>query len=159
MSTNSFPEILNKMQSYCAYRDRCKYEVRQRLFEYNLPDSLNDQIIEILEKENFINEDRFALGFANGKFRIKKWGRQKIKFELLKKGVEQKLIVKAIGAIDNDEYILTLESLLEKKIKTIISMKNIQEAKFKVFRYGLAKGYESDLVGDVLNKIEITGKK
>ena len=159
MSINSFPEILNKMQSFCAYRERCKYEVRQKLIEYNLPVSLNDQLMELLEKENFINEDRFALEFACGKFRIKKWGRQKIKFELLKKEVEQKLIVKAIGAIDEEEYILTLKVMLEKKMNTILFKKNVQEAKIKVSRYAMAKGYESDLVWDILNKIEITEKK
>ena len=154
MSINSFPEILNKMKSFCAYRDRCKYEVRQKLFEYNLPDSLNDQLIEFLEKENFINEDRFALGFACGKFRIKKWGRKKIEFELLKKEVEQKLIIKAIETIDDEDYILTLKVMLEKKMNTIRFKKNVQEAKIKVSRYAMAKGYESDLVWDILNKIK-----
>ena len=75
-------DALARLQKYCAYQERSHHEVRMKLIEigcYGL--DLENVICDLIE-ENFLNEQRFASTFAGGKFRLKKWGRIKIKQEL-----------------------------------------------------------------------------
>ena len=74
--------ILAKVQSYCSYQERCQQEVRDKLYQWKLSDEKAELIIKQLIEDDFINDERFAINFARGKFRIKKWGRIKIKSEL-----------------------------------------------------------------------------
>ena len=43
-----------------------------------------DTLIAELKDDDFLNEERFARTFCSGKFKINKWGKQKIAFELSK---------------------------------------------------------------------------
>ena len=67
---------------------------------------------------------RYAIAFAGGKFRIKQWGRIKIKYELKKNNVSEYCIKMALRSIDEDEYKKTLRKLFETKKKTLGSEKN-----------------------------------
>ena len=66
------PEILNKIENYCSYQERCKKEVIKKLFTLNLDQSELDDIINYLIKNDYINKERFSLAFTQGKFIIKK---------------------------------------------------------------------------------------
>ncbi|MDQ3191662.1 MAG: RecX family transcriptional regulator [Bacteroidota bacterium] len=151
MSKKAFSLAMNKVQSFCAYRDRSKEEVRQKLTEFDLSEEELKLIIDSLVVDNFINEERFVTGFVRGKFKIKKWGKHKIKAALVSKRVATELIKPALSLIDEKEYIETLKALVEKKMNEV-KKKDPAEAKFKVARYAAAKGYESDLIWDVLNE-------
>jgi len=141
---------LAKMQSWCAYQERCQQDARDKLYEFGLwPDAVEGIISKLIE-DNFINEERFAMQFAHGKFAIKKWGRVKIKIELKQKRVSDYCIKKALQQIDGDEYIKSLEKILQTKQKTLTE-KNPVKRKFKLVSFALSKGYERDLVFDVLN--------
>ena len=64
-----------KLANFCAYQERSQQEVREKLVKMGiLSDDLED-IIAFLISENFLNEERFAIAFAGGKFRIKHWGK------------------------------------------------------------------------------------
>lgn len=145
------PEIaLMKMQNWCAYQERCQQDARHKLYEFNLSPDIVEQIISKLVEDNFINEERFAIQFAHGKFHIKNWGRIKIKQELKQKRISDYCLKKAMLQIDDDEYIRTLKKLITTKQK-LISEKNPIKLKFKLMNYALSKGYEKDLVMQVLN--------
>ena len=104
-SQNFTPQqALPKIKQFCAYQERCHSEIKEKLYGYGL--SLNDaeEIISKLVEENFLNEERFAIHFAGGKFRIKQWGRIKIKYELKKKNVSDYCIKKALAAINMSDY-------------------------------------------------------
>lgn len=126
-------------------------EVKQKLNEFDLPASDYDSIIDELKKEKFIDEKRYAESFARGKFKIKKWGKHKIKASLVSKKIEPNLIKSALLLIDEKEYIETLKLLVDKKRKEI-NTKDAEQAKLKVARFVLSKGYEHDLVWDIVNK-------
>ena len=79
---SSILEIKAKIQSFCAYQERCQKEVREKLKSLHTNSLEAEQIIAELIEENFLNEQRFASAFARGKFRIKKWGRKKIESKL-----------------------------------------------------------------------------
>ncbi|MEO8760999.1 MAG: regulatory protein RecX [Bacteroidia bacterium] len=142
-------EALLKIRDWCAYQERCQQEVRDKLYEYGLYSTDVENIIAQLISENFVNEERFAIAFAGGKFRIKKWGRIKIKQELKAKRVSDYCIKKGMAQIEDTEYINTLKRLLTLKAK-LITEKNFLKKKQKLVRYALSKGYEQDIVFDVL---------
>ena len=106
-----------------------------------------------LIEENYLNEERFAIAFAGGKFRIKQWGRVKIKYELKQKQVSEYCIKKALTTIDADDYEKVLQKLSEQKLKTLKSEKNIFIKKRKLQDFLLQRGFEMDLIREVVKKI------
>lgn len=150
------PEIaFLKMQNWCAYQERCQQDARNKLYEFGLwPDAV-ENIISSLIEANFLNEERFATQFVRGKHSIKKWGRIKIKMELKQKRVSEYCIKKGMQEIDETEYYNTLIKLIEVK-KRLTSEKNPIKLKYKLMNYALSKGYEKDLVFDVINNLELS---
>lgn len=144
---------LVKMQSWCAYQERAQQDARDKLYELGMWTEAVENIIVLLIQDNFLNEERFACSFARGKFTIKKWGRIKIKQELKQKRVGDYCLKKAMKEIDENEYIQTLKKLIESKRKLIKETNKIK-LKYKLMSYALSKGYEKDLVFDVLNNID-----
>jgi len=147
-----FEIVLAKAQIYCAYQERCQWEVKKKLREWQVDDEIQDEIISALITQNFINEERFAFQFAGGKFRIKNWGKLKIKSELKMRQISNYSINKALNSIADEEYSLTLHKLITKKKKEI-EARNTFEKNQKIGQYLLAKGYESDLVWEALSLI------
>ncbi len=144
-----------KAESYCAYQERSQFEIRNKLYEWGLYQNDVEEIISELIEANFLNEERFALAYTLGKFRIKGWGKIKIKQALKLKRVPDRLINKSLQAIDNDDYLSALRRILEKKGKTIHE-KDPFKLRYLLSRYASGKGYESDLISDLLisNKLE-----
>lgn len=141
---------LVKMQGWCAYQERSQQDARDKLYELGMWTEAVENIIVQLIQDNFLNEERFACSFARGKFNIKKWGRVKIKQELKQKRVGDYCLKKAMKEIDETEYIQTLKKLIETKRKLIKETNKIK-LKYKLMSYALSKGYEKDLIFDVLN--------
>ena len=146
-------QALPKLKQYCSYQERCHAEVKEKLFTYGVYKNDADEIISKLIEENYLNEERFALMFAGGKFRIKHWGKVKIKNELKQKGISDYCLKKALAAIDKDAYQKTLYKLAELKLKTLKSEKNIFIKKRKLQDHLLMKGYEADLVRIIVNEL------
>ena len=134
-----------KIQAYCAYQERCHLEVEKKLKSWGLiPDAVDMLIVELMQ-HNFLNEERFARSFARGKFRIKKWGRIKIKLELKKKSIYAKCIEYAMEEIDGDAYYNTLKEVLLKK-SLVEKETHPYKRKAKLTRYLVSRGFEYDLI-------------
>lgn len=131
---------------YCAYQERCHKETKEKLYSFGLSRNDADRIISQLIEEDYLNEQRFAAAYARGKFRMKQWGRSKIRYELKQKGVSEYCIKKAMTEIDDHEYEKTLLRLIELKAKELKSEKNVFTRKKKIRDYLMQKGYEYDLI-------------
>ena len=107
-------EALSKLMKYCAYQDRCHQEVRTKLIQLEVYGDKLEQVMSRLIEEDFLNEERFARSFARGKFRIKKWGKNKITQALKRKNISPYCIRKAMTEIGDQEYEKTLNDLLVK---------------------------------------------
>jgi len=142
-------QALLKAQQSCAYQERCQQEMRDKLYEWGLYPDAVENIIADLISNNFLNEERFAKTYAGGKFRIKKWGRIKIKIELKKRKISDYCIRKAMEEIKDKEYIKTLKQVIEKKLIEIKDKKT-QVRNYKAAQYAISRGFESDLVWDLL---------
>ncbi len=143
---------LQKAQNFCAYRERCQQEVRTKLYEWGLYPKEVEQIITELISENFINEERFAKAYTSGKLRIKNWGRNKIKMMLKQLSVSDYSIKKALQEIDEDEYLEILKKTIDKKAKSI-NEKNEYKRKNKIAAYAIGKGFEGELVWEVMKNL------
>lgn len=152
MNAQSFTpaQAISKIKHYCAYQERCHSEVKEKLYSFGLHKKDVEKIIADLISENYLNEERFALQYAGGKFRIKYWGKNKIKQALKQKQVSEYSIKKALKEIDDTDYIKVFEKLTEQKFKALKSEKNIFIKKRKLQDFLLMKGYEWDLIHDVL---------
>lgn len=142
-------QAFKKAGEYCAYQERCQQEVRDKIYSWGLHQDDVEALIAQLISDGFINEERFARTFAGGKFRIKKWGRVKIKNELKAKKITDYCIRKAMEEIDNSEYLKALKAIIDKKAKETKETNLFKKAN-KIAAYCISRGFESDVVWDVL---------
>ncbi|MES2701143.1 MAG: regulatory protein RecX [Bacteroidota bacterium] len=136
---------------YCKYQERCHSEVRNKLYELGFTSfSVEEQLTELIEA-NILNEERFARAFARGRFRMKQWGRVKIRQQLKLRKISDYCIKKGLSEIDGEDYIATLNKEAYKKYEEVKSDRSLQSRKGKMYRYLVQKGYENDLVMEVIS--------
>lgn len=144
---------LNKAMNLCSQREYCIEDIRSKLSLWGISNDESEKILEILIKENFINETRYASAFVRDKFKYNKWGKVKIAAQLKTKNISGEVIRLALENIDNEQYIKFIGELINghrRKIKA----KNQYDLKAKLLRYGLSKGFESSLLYEILNDLE-----
>lgn len=146
-------QALQKLRHYCAYQERCHSEVKEKLYELGISKIHHDEITASLIEENYLNEERFAILFAGGKFRIKQWGRVKIKYQLKQKQVSEYSIKKALKQISEKDYLKTIQKHIVEKLKTLKGERDIFIQKRKLYDFLVHKGFEADIVKKEINKI------
>jgi regulatory protein len=146
-------QALQKLRHYCAYQERSHAEVRDKLYKLGIWKKDHDPIIARLIEDNYLNEERFAIAFAGGKFRMKQWGRVKIRYELKQKQVSDYCIKKALKQLGEDDYLQVLEKLAREKYSALKAEQYLVRKK-KTLDYLLQKGYEPDLVNPVLDRLK-----
>ena len=128
-----FDIALKKAMSFCAGREYCYSEIRQKLSSWNVPDDDSEKILKILTEGKFINEERYAMAFSRDKFRYNKWGKIKIGSALKMKRIPDEIISKAINSIDETEYLDLLKTnpqTIEKYARENYMMKKDNEDLF-----------------------------
>lgn len=144
-------EALLKLQRYCVYQDRCHKEVRTKLISLGIyGDDLEEVIVELIS-DNFLNEERFARSYARGKFRMKRWGKVRIRRELKFRGISVYCLKKAMEEIDETEYTNTIFTLFEKKDRTLRE-NDFYKRQTKIGKYVIGRGFESFLVWDLVRE-------
>lgn len=145
-------ELKLKAAAYCSMSEHCIFDVKKKLTEWGAKETETEQIINYLQKENFLDEQRFTQAFVKDKFRFSKWGKIKISFELRMKHIPEREISQVIMQIDDDEYNNTLFELIEKKDK-MIKYSSQNDRKAKLLRFAQSKGFEIDLTLKTIDKI------
>lgn len=145
-------QALQKLKHFCAYQERSHAEVKEKLYNLGVWKKDHDWIIATLIEENYLNEERFAIAFAGGRFRMKRWGKVKIRYELKQKQVSDYCIKKALQQIDEAGYLLTLEKLAREKHASLKQEQYLVRKK-KTMDYLLQKGYEPTLVSAAVNQL------
>jgi len=154
MTTKGFTvaEIQKKIERYCIYQDRCHKEVEQKMKDYNLIPEAKELILLHLMQHNFLNEERFSKSYARGKFRIKKWGKQRIVRELKFRDISAYNIKTALKEIDPEEYLQTISEIATKKNNLITETNSFKRNK-KLIDFLFRKGYETNLIYETVNRI------
>ncbi len=144
-------QALLKLQRYCAYQDRCHQEVRSKLIDLGVyGDDLENVIVDLIQ-DNFLNEERFARSFARGKFRIKSWGRDRIRRELKQRRISAYCIKKAMTEISDEDYDATLRAEIARR-QRLIRGKTAFERRGMLAKYLIGRGFETGLVWELLEE-------
>jgi len=152
MSENAlFKTALNKAMALCSRRENCIRDIQDKLGSWGVSPADNEKIIDLLKKENFINEERFAVAFVKDKFSYNKWGKIKISSQLRAKQIPGNTIKSALDSIDHEVYTRVINDLITSHRRSVKS-KNQYDLKAKLLRYGLSKGFESSILYDILNR-------
>ena len=147
-------QVLDKMAKYCAYQERCVKDVRDKLKTFEISEEEKTKILDYLLDNRFVNDERFAKSFVRGKVNQSGWGVNKIRFHLMQKGIAKELIDEALGQTDEEVYRQRLIDILKTKSKTIKAANDF-EKKRKLAAYAMQKGFEGNLIWEVLKDLTI----
>ncbi|MBQ6306245.1 MAG: RecX family transcriptional regulator [Bacteroidales bacterium] len=147
-------QVLDKMAKYCAYQERCVKDVKDKLKTFDISEEEKTKILDYLLDNRFVNDDRFAKAFVRGKVNQSGWGVNKIRFHLIQKGIDKDIIDEALGQTDNEVYRQRLIDILKTKSKTIKANSDF-EKKRKLAAYAMQKGFEGNLIWEVLKDLTI----
>ena len=145
-------ELTRRGEKYCAYQERSHQQVRNKLYQLGGNEEEVENIIVHLIHHNFLNEERFTESYVRGKFRMKGWGKVKIRVGLKQHMIEPAMIQRAFNQIDDQEYMTTLRELLERK-NAKLKEKNQFKRKAMLVRYASQRGFESKLIYDLLREM------
>lgn len=151
--TYTLEEARSRMERYCAYQERCHKETVQKLREMRMIPDVIDIIVFHLIQHDFLNETRFAQSFARGKFRVKKWGRNRIISELKFRDISAFNIKIALKEIPENSYLSTFEELVKKRLLQLSAETNLPKKKKKLADYLLYRGWEPNLVWEKVNEV------
>ena len=145
-------QAILSIRHFCAYQERAQQEVRDKLYELGMTMPEVEELIANLISENFLNEERFAISFAGGHFRIKGWGKLKINHALYQKKVSNFNIKMALQSIDQDDYLAKLLELANKKWNSLKGERGLSRmAKTHAFLH--QRGFEPALIQPILQKL------
>jgi regulatory protein len=145
--------VYEKLLRWCTYRDRCISEVRLKCKELGLDTNQTEKIISRLIDENFLNELRFAKQYVLSKCTLKKWGKQKIRFELTRKKVDSDIIEQALADIEDEDYMQILYKTAEKKWNSL-KEPHPGKKKLKLQAYLHQKGYTGEDIREVIKQLD-----
>lgn len=142
-----------KIRHFCSYQERTHQEVKEKLYGFGLYKMDVEMLLAEMIEEDYLNEERYAIAFAGGRFRIKKWGRVKIRYELKQKKISDYCIKIGLGSIEEDAYLKTLQALFEQKRATLQSEKNIFIKKQKIQSFLMQRGFEPQLIASHIQQM------
>ena len=146
-------EATSVLEKYCTYQERCHQEVHQKLRSMRMIPEAIDQITVHLINQGYLNEERFAKSYVLGKFRIKNWGRIRIRLELAKRNISKNVISLAISELDDATYLNKFHELAEKRWRQLRTENNTRKKKRKMADYLLYRGWETHLVYDKIAEL------
>lgn len=149
--TDQQKKILDRLRGLCSRREYCVADVLKKASDGLEGDrAAAQEVVDVLVKEKYVDDLRYASAFARDKSAIQGWGEVKIRYMLSAKGVPRDVIDKALEEIDQDKAESRLEKLLQNKMK---SLKDDPQCRLKLLRFALGRGYSYDEVNDVVNSL------
>lgn len=143
-------EALSKCMAICSKAEKCVSDIQKKLDNWDVPEQLAARIIDELISQKFIDEDRFTKFYVRDKFRFNQWGKIKISFMLKSKGIHQNQIDDGLAEIGDQEYLETLQNLIQAKLKKI-KFKDEYDKKSKLIRFAQSRGFEYDAISKVVD--------
>lgn len=151
---NYSPEwALQKCRNICSLKEKCRFEIKKKLQDWNISENNIEVILKQLEKENFLNDSRYAHSFVNDKMKFNKWGISKITLHLKHKGISEDFIKDALSSVDKEEYKGIIKKEIEKKYNLIKDKTKKLEVKAKLYRYAASKGFSGDQSMEIINEL------
>ena len=143
--------VKSKIEHYCAYQERCHFDVKNKLNKLGIFGDQLDEYICYLIDENFLSETRYSEAFVRGKYNNNNWGRIKIKMELKSRNISEWNINNALKQINGEDYENKLYEICEKQIQNVDD--SLAVVRNKIIRRLTQKGWEMDLIIKCLNRL------
>lgn len=139
-------KVFNSLSKRCSGRECCLSELRPKALTALDGDSARaEEVLSALVKEGFVDESRYAGAFARDKASLAGWGPVKIRRALCAKGIGREAIDAALDSANNPKAEEKLLKLLEARRR---SLEGDPQARLKLIRYALSRGYEYDSIKD-----------
>ncbi len=145
-------EAYSKMAQLCSRSEQCTADIRRKMVVYELVDEIVEEIITKLQKDKFLDDERFVKAYISDKFRLNKWGKIKMQHYLKMKGLSNELIQEGLDSIDDEKYIAALIKTMKDKARTI-KKKDKFEKMGQIIRFTQSRGFEPELIHRYLNEI------
>lgn len=142
-------KALIKLEELCARSEHCTYELMTKLKNWKVGETESRKILASLRRNRFLDDSRYATFFVRDRYRFAKWGRIKIRLHLRAKRISDDIIDEAFDEIDEDEYFSILCELAKAKITRLGDDVDF-EARQKIYRWLLSRGYESSLISKAM---------
>lgn len=136
---------LIRLQNLCARSERCRHELSEKLRSWGISYADSDKILSELERHRFFDDKRFAFAFTRDKIVYSKWGKRKVAIALRAKRIDSSVIDDALNDVDEEDYLQAFQSAMKSKARGI-KEGNTYEGRTKLFRFGVARGFEIPLV-------------
>lgn len=134
-------EALSRVAAYCSTAEHCRAEIVEKLQRWGMAYDAMDRILDRMEQEKYIDEERFCRAFIRDKYRFAKWGKVKIGQALQLKKISSMTFRPLLNEIDEEEYLSILRDLLVSKRKSVRA-ENDYELNGKLMRFALSRGFE-----------------
>jgi regulatory protein len=147
-------QVFQKLRHYCAYQERCQQEVRAKLYTFGINKTKVEELLTRLIEEDLVNEERYSIQYAGGKFRVKEWGKIRIRAELRQRKISTYCIEKALNAIDPSDYEKTLMRLCQKKWTSLRNTDNPYVKHAQTASFLQQRGFEPELIQRMLRDLK-----
>ena len=148
---NLKPETKEKAMQLCSRREYCRKEIFEKLISWGCTSAEACEVVDFLVEQKFVDERRYTEAFVKDKLRFNKWGRVKIAYMLRTQNIDRNMTMEVLSEIDKTEYQQTLVNELQKKHRAIRG--NIFEIRGKLFRFAASRGFEPDLVNEMICRL------
>lgn len=139
--------------NYISGKLKTKYEVKLKLKEKDFTEDIIDEVIDILEREEYLNDRLYCEVFIEDKKQLNGYGKNKIKSLLIQKGVSKSVFE---DFLDEFEYEEEFDNALKMGIKKLNLLSNEDDnfkKKQKLINYLAYRGFSFDVINDVLREI------
>ena len=133
------------------FKDRTEKEIREKLTQKGYDENITEDEIAFLKDYGFINDLRYAQRFVSDAINLKKWGKARIRAELLRKGVDREIIDNTVedAFIDVDDDRLLKE--MQRRFKNS-DLSNIKE-RTRIFNFYMRRGFSPDEIKGTMNSM------
>jgi regulatory protein len=149
----SLESIKHALTQYCSKSEKCKNDILKKMQPWSLTDEEKEAIIQYLEREGYLNEQRYASAFASDKLRFDRWGKIKIYHALRAKHIAEATIQNALNEIDEDTYLQILTDEVRKKMKSLHPSLDPYAKKMKLLQFGYQRGFEREYLEQVIDSM------
>jgi regulatory protein len=150
MKEKSEQDAYLQLAALCAQAEHCQQEMRDKMKRWDIDAATQDRIVARLIKERYVDDERYARAFVKDKIRYNKWGRRKVQQGLWLKHIDDDILERVLGEVDDSEYLAVLHPLLKQKVRSIRA-ENDYERTQKLVRFALGRGFTFDIIRQCLN--------
>ena len=139
--------------NYISGKLKTKYEVKLKLKEKDFTEDIIDEVIDILEREEYLNDRLYCEVFIEDKKQLNGYGKNKIKSLLIQKGISKSVFEDFLDEFEYEEEFDNALKMGIKKLNLLSNEEDIFKKKQKLINYLAYRGFSFDVINDVLREI------